>query len=153
VAAGERRDVAVNASGPLAEPPPGPATPPPSRPLNPLRIGAYVAGGVGVVGFILLAAEGAASNSTYNSLNQACGGKQGCPNPTGGRDNANNLISTGKSQQAVANAGLGIGIVGIAAGATLFVLSLRRKPPADAAPPPTAELVVGPSWLGARGSF
>jgi hypothetical protein len=79
---------------------------------------------------------------------------------------ADQLISTGKSQQAIANAGLGIGIVGLAAGATLFVLSLRKPPPSDstnnggdphtpgpAGPQVTASVTVGPGWLGARGSF
>ena len=156
VSLGERRDVALNA-GPAAAV--GPVEPPESRPaavsrpINGLRIGAYVAGGVGVIGFILLGAEGAASKSTYDSLNLACNGKQGCPNPVGGRANADQLISSGKSQQTLANVGLGIGIVGLAAGATLFVLSMRRAPPSDAGPSPAAELVVGPSWAGARGTF
>ena len=153
VAAGEKRDVALNAGPAVAVGPvEPPAEAPDSHPINGLRIGAYVAGGVGVIGFILLAVEGAASKSTYSTLSTDCGGNKGCPNPMGGRANANNLISTGSSQQAIANAGLGIGLVGIAAGATLFVLSTRR-PPSDAGPPPSAELVVAPTWLGARGSF
>jgi hypothetical protein len=85
---------------------------------------------------------------------------------TGSRMMADQLISTGKSQQAIANAGLGLGLVGLAAGATLFVLSLRKPPPSDspnnggdphtpgpAGPQTTADVVVGPGWLGARGSF
>jgi hypothetical protein len=156
VARGERRDVALNAgpsalAGPVAPPPGAPGAPEPRRPINGLRIGAYVAAGVGVVGFVLLGVEGAASKSTYNTLDTDCAGKQGCPNPVGGRANANSLISTGNSQQTIANVGLGVGLVGIAAGAALFVLSTRRHP-SDAGPP-AAELVVGPTWAGARGSF
>ena len=67
------------------------------------------------------------------------------------RTTVDSKISTGKTQQAVANAGLAIGVIGVAAGATLFVLSLRKKP-SDAGQP-SAGLVVGPTWLGAEGSF
>lgn len=155
VTRGERREVAVNTAATvmLGPGPGGPVgeAPPPRRGLNGLRIGGIIAGAVGVAGFVMFAAEGVASKSTYNSLNTACGGKQGCPTPIGGRANADNLISTGKTQQAIANAGLAIGIVGVAAGATLLVLSARRAP-ADAGTP-TADLVVGPTWVGARGTF
>ncbi len=121
-----------------------------------------MAAAIGVGGFALFGAEGSMSGNTYNTLNAACGGHAGCPNPVGGRANADNLISTGKSQQTLANVGLGIGIAGIAAGATLFVLSIRKRPPSDAAldggdphtpRQPSADLVVGPTWAGARGSF
>jgi hypothetical protein len=153
IAVGEKRDVAISSSpvGPVAQ---VPVAPPPEQPssgkkLTPLRIGAIVAGGVGVVGFVMFAAEGAASKGTYNTLSIECNDKAGCPGAN--RASANSLISSGKTQQAIANAGLGIGVVGIAAGATLLALSFR-KAPADAGRP-TGELVVGPSWVGAKGTF
>jgi hypothetical protein len=156
---GERRDVTLPL-GPPAAVAVGPAGPQAGAPpeshgkvFTPLRIGAIAAGGVGVVGLILFAAEGAASKSTYNTINTDCGARAGCAGESSSvRSNVTSLISTGKSQQTIANVGLGIGLVGVAAGATLLVLSLR-KPPSDAAPRPTADLVVGPSWAGARGSF
>jgi hypothetical protein len=152
---GDRRDVTVTAvpSGPLVPgAPPGGDTPQPAHgaKLGGLRIGAIAAGGVGVIGFIMFAAEGAASKSTYNTVNGACGGVQGCPTPIGGRATVNSEISSGKTQQAVANAGLAIGVIGVATGATLLALSFRRAPDSGR---PSGELVLGPSWAGVRGSF
>jgi hypothetical protein len=159
---GERREVAINgaALGPVAGPGVGPGPggggggggSPSGGGVNGLRIGAFVAAGIGVAGFALFGAEGSMSSSTYNSLNTTCGGKAGCPAAASDRTTVNNLISTGKSQQLLANVGLGIGIAGVAAGATLFVLSLRKRPASDAGGP-SADLVVGPTWLGARGAF
>ncbi len=165
LAPGERREIALNTvqvAQVATVAPVAPVAPTARRPLDPLRLGAYVAGGVGVVGFALFAAGGVLSKGTYNTLSTACGTQAGCPNPTGITSaTVASDISSGKSQQAMANAGLVVGVVGIATGATLFVLSLRRHP-SDAArvgdgprppAPPTAELTVGPSWAGARGSF
>jgi hypothetical protein len=160
VRVGEKREVtialgavggpAAGANGPGGPQPPAEAH---GKVFTPMRIGAIAAGGVGVIGLIMFAAEGAASKSTYNTISTDCGGKAGCPGQSAsGRANVNSLISTGKGQQTIANVGLGIGLVGLAAGTTLLVLSLR-KGPSDAAPPPTADLVVGPTWAGARGSF
>jgi hypothetical protein len=151
VASGERRDVDLN--GPVAA---APAGPPPDVPVvvvkkgvSPLRIGAFVAGGVGVVGFALFAAGGVLSSGTYSDLKTLCMNQEGCPN--GNRALANQKISSGNTQQTLADVGLGIGIAGLAAGAALFVVSTRRAP-SDASQP-TAGLVVGPSWIGAQGSF
>jgi hypothetical protein len=104
-----------------------------------LRPYAYVAGGVGVVGFGLFAAFGAMSNSDYNDLQSLCI-KGHCP---AGKASE---ISDGKTYQTLANLGLGVGIAGVAAGATLFVLSLTGKPD-------TTGLVVGPGYIGLRGSL
>jgi tetratricopeptide (TPR) repeat protein len=148
---GERREVTLAAGPEQGEPPPPP--PETGKGLNGLRVGGIVAGGVGVVGLILFAAEGAASKSTYNQLSQMCNGQAGCAGQAGaGRASADSLISSGKTQQAVANAGLAIGVIGIAAGATLIGLSFR-KAPSDAAPATTSELVLGPKWAGVKGTF
>ncbi|UQA63474.1 tetratricopeptide repeat protein [Polyangium aurulentum] len=112
---------------------------------SPLRLPAYIAAGVGVAGFVTFAVAGAMSKSTYSDLEQACGARP-CP-----ADRASD-VSAGKTQQTVANVGLVVGAVGIAAGATLFVLSLRGGKKTEPAAAKT-ELVVGPSWLGARGTF
>jgi hypothetical protein len=61
-------------------------------------------------------------------------------------------VSTGKTQQAVANAGLALGVVGVAAGVTLIVLSTRGRGRSDAGRP-SADLVVGPSWAGVEGAW
>ncbi len=107
----------------------------------PLRTWAYVAGGVGVAGIATFAISGALAHSAYDDLQTSCGGG---PCPSSRADD----ISSGKTKQTVANVGLAIGIVGVAAGATLFVLSLKKK-----AEGPSTALVVSPSWIGIRGTL
>jgi len=135
-------DVAAGAGVPV-----GPVQPPHvARRVNPLRLAGFVTAGVGVVGLVMFAGAGAASKSTYSGLELTCGGTTGGCH---GKDVADE-ISKGKMQQAIANAGLGIGIAGLAVGTTLVVLSYRKR--AEPARP-AAELTVGPSWIGARGTF
>lgn len=76
---------------------------------------AYVAGGVGVLGMATFAVFGSMSKSTYSGLEDSC------PNGVCPPDQQEE-IDKGKSQQTIANVGLAVGIVGLAAGATLFVL-------------------------------
>jgi hypothetical protein len=142
---GTRRAVLLDVAAGGA--PVGPAQPAQaSSKINGLRVAGIAAAGVGVVGFVMFAAGGAASKSTYSSLETTCGTSGGCR----GMD-VSDQISKGKTQQAIANAGLGLGIAGVAVGTTLIVLSTRKKP-ADAARP-SAELTVGPTWIGAQGTF
>jgi hypothetical protein len=141
---GERRAVQLDVgAGQVAATAPPPSS---SSKMSPLRIGGIVAASVGGVGLIMFAAGGASSMSTYSDLKTKCGGD------TGGchGNDVSDQISKGKTQQAVANAGLAIGIIGVAAGATMIVLSTRTKKDAGR---PSAELVVGPSWAGVSGSF
>lgn len=107
-----------------------------------LRPLAYVAGGIGIVGVATFVIAGAAANSTFNTLNTDCHGP--CP-PSKAND-----ISSGKTQQTIANVGLAVGIVGLAAGTTLFVLSLSSKKK-DAAP--VTSLVLTPAFIGVRGTL
>jgi len=81
------------------------------------------------------------AKSTYDDLNKACNGGP-CP------PSKNGEISSGKTQQVVANVGLGIGIVGVALGATLFVLSMPKSTPDSG-----AALVVTPTGLRLDGYF
>lgn len=111
--------------------------------LTPLRIGAIAAAGVGVAGMVLFAVQGTASNETYDKLQERCGG------PCSEAYAAD--IDKGRTQQIMANVGLGVGIAGLAAGATLFVLSMKKKQP-DATQP-TATWIIGPGSLGVRGTF
>ena len=135
----------VSSGGDISGGDTGADTTPASSGTSPLRLPAYIAAGVGVAGFVTFAVAGAMSKSTYSDLEQACGASP-CP-----ADRASD-VSAGKTQQTVANVGLVVGAVGIAAGATLFVLSLRGGKKAEPAAAKT-ELVVGPAWLGARGTF
>lgn len=132
----------VAAVAPPPSPPPAPAPPPPAgRDYHAFRLGAYVAGGVGVAGLATFAIFGAMAGSTYGDLQSACK-SGGCPPSKSGE------IDSGKTQQTVANVGLALGLLGAATGGVLFYLSLPPKTEA-----PAAALVVAPSWVGLRGSL
>jgi hypothetical protein len=130
---------------PLVEKPPAPEAPPvaPPPPVHPFpfRTAAYVAGGVGVAGLVTFAVSGTMARSTYNSLQNACGSNP-CPPDKAGE------ISSGKTQQTVANVGLVFGVLGVGAGTALFVLSLSKSPET-----PASAIVVAPAWIGVRGSL
>ena len=95
-----------------------------------------------VVGLVTFAITGIMARSTYNDLNGAC---QGGPCPT----DKTGELSSGKTQETVANVALVVGIAGVAAGTTLFVLSLSKSTPGA----PAAGLAVSPGWMGVRGSW
>jgi hypothetical protein len=106
-----------------------------------MRIGAYVAGGIGVLGFATAAISGAMASSTYGDLNSACSNGP-CPSSKAGE------ISSGKTQETLANVGLVVGALGVGAGVTLFMLSMPKGAPAA-----NAGLFVSPGWIGVRGAF
>jgi len=121
-------------------PPPPPASEPPPAPPFPLRRWAYVAGGVGAAGLVTFAVSGLLAKSTYNDLQTSCGGP--CPADKAGE------IASGKTQQTVANVGLVLGVLGVGAGATLFVLSMRHG-----AASPGIAIVASPMWIGVQGGL
>jgi hypothetical protein len=150
VAAGEKKAVSFDAGS--AEPEaPAPTVTEPTVAVDTsaksdrtkLRPWAFVAGGVGAAGLVTFAIFGAMSSSTFDDLKSACGNGP-CP------ANRQNDIDKGRTQQTVANVGLVIGVLGVAAGATLFVLSI---PPKEKKTEARAALVVGPQWLGVEGTF
>jgi hypothetical protein len=108
-----------------------------------LRTYAYVAGGVGVAGLALFTIFGILDNSTYSDLQSACP-NNACP------PGKQSEIDSGRTQQTIANVGLVVGAVGVAAGATLFVLSLPKSSSSSA---PATGLVVTPGFVGLRGSL
>ena len=146
VSAGEKKSVLVDAAGPPALAA-GPSAPRDSRALRPY---AYVSGGVGVAGLLTFAIAGLLSNSTYSDLSSACNNRP-CPASKEGE------VSKGQSEQTAANVGLGIGLVGLGVGATLFILSLPPKTPggdkAGDKAPPAATISFGPTSSGFGGSF
>ncbi|HEX3343953.1 MAG TPA: hypothetical protein VHS09_05240 [Polyangiaceae bacterium] len=114
--------------------------PPPASNGSKLRMYSYVAGGVGVAGLALFTVFGLIDNSTYRDLQSSCP-HNACPPSKQGE------IDSGRTQQTVANVSLVVGGLGVAAGATLFVLSLSSKPSSNTG------LVVAPGYLGVRGSL
>ena len=116
----------------------------PSRHAHPWMLPAAIVGaGVGVAGMLTFTIAGIAANNTYSDLRANCGTGP-CPASYASE------VSRGKTDQAVANVGLVFGVLGVAAGATLFVLWLL--PPSHASNA-AASLVVGPGSLGVRGTF
>jgi hypothetical protein len=108
-----------------------------------LRPAGIAVGAVGVAGFVMFAVAGSMSKSTYSNLEKECGAGP-CPTSRAGE------ISSGRTQQTLANVGLVLGVVGVAAGTTMVVLSMGKNKSAPAA---TTGLVIGPGYLGANGTF
>ena len=135
---------ATDTDKPAAEERPLPEAPPPEPPRpSKLRPYAYVAGGVGVAGLATFAIFGLLSNSTYSDLRSTC--PQGC------LPAHKSEVDSGVMQQTLANIGLGVGIAGLAAGVTMFFVSMPPStPPAPSAP---AALVIAPGYVGLRGSL
>lgn len=144
----------------LAPPPsaipstPGVVTPPPAQPTDTksggaskktLRTAAFIAGGVGVVGLGMFVIQGIRSNSTYSDLELHCGAGP-C------KANRQTEVDRGKVQQTMANIGLIVGITGVAAGTTLFILSRGGKTETGKAAP-KVEVGIGPTSVVASGSF
>ena len=104
---------------------------------------AYVAGGVGALGLVTFAVFGSMSRATHSDLEDSC------PNgvcPPERQDD----IDKGKSQQTIANIGLAVGIIGIGAGVTLFVLDEKKS---SGHTRPRLMVGAGPGSLDLRGSF
>jgi hypothetical protein len=81
----------------------------------------YIAGGVGIAGFVLFAIAGIGAKNAHDRLDESCN--------AGHCDDAS--AQEGKSLQTAANIGLATGIAGLGLGATLIVLG---HPSNDAAP-------------------
>jgi hypothetical protein len=102
---------------------PTPAHPPPPASEtghSSLRPFAYIAGGVGVAGLATFAVFGLMNKSRFDDLDSSCNGGHCSPD-------RQSDIDAGRRYQSIANVGLVVGVVGVGAGATLFVLSSGAK--------------------------
>jgi hypothetical protein len=157
-AVGEKTPVDLDAQpAPPATPPPPSADdiPPSDKPVEEkpatsssrrnLRVPAYAVAGVGGASLVVFGVFGAMGKSSYNDLHAACPGGV-CP------PSKSSEISSGKTQELVANVALGVGIAGVAAGATLFVLSLGGGS-SSSTQAASASLVVSPTFIGLRGAL
>ncbi len=156
VAAGQTVDVTLETTPTDKPPPPPPPVTTPEGggstiPWRPMWIAGY---GVGVLGLGMFAIAGSLSNGTYSDVKAACGTSP-CP------PSQASLVSRGQREQTIANVGLVIGLIGVAAGTTFLVLDLisRKSAPAagtPAAPPPagpTARLGFGLGSVELAGTF
>ncbi|MDH5674016.1 MAG: hypothetical protein OEZ06_17805 [Myxococcales bacterium] len=82
-----------------------------------LRIAAYVSAGVGLAGLAAFGILGSMSQSKFDDLEAQCSSRTDCSPEL--RDTAD----SGATQQTFANVGLGVGVVGVAAGVVLFLIS------------------------------
>lgn len=129
-------------------PPPIERTPPKTPPMIlGLRIGAIAAGTVGVVGVLMFGIGGVSSLNTFNALEKKCGKNTPCPPEEQG------VVQRGKSEQAIANVGLVMGIAGLAVGGALLGASFVLKPGQKQEAPPAAALSFGPGSVTFSGTF
>jgi len=108
----------------------------------PLRTIGLVAGGIGVAGLATFAVFGSLNNSKFDDLESSCQADGSCA------ADKQSDIDTGRTYQTVANIGLVVGAVGVAAGATLFVLGGSSE---RAARP--VHVAVGPGRIAVGGRF
>ena len=114
----------------------------PSQPhSNGLRTGAYVAGGVGLLGFASFGVFGFLDHSTFSNLKTKCSGG-GCSS------DPSHDVDAGRRYQLFANIGLGVGAVGLATSVTLFLVSGKNKSQEQ----PLA-LRLGPGAIALHGRF
>lgn len=123
-----------------SEEPLSPPAPPPQG-TSGLRWGAYVAGGVGAAGLISFGVFGLLARNQHDALEEDCPGGACASDPSQRADK-------GELYQNVANASLGLGVLGIATGATLFFFS---EPDDEVAP--SVGLRLGPGNVSVCGRF
>jgi hypothetical protein len=120
--------------------------------VNGLRIGSYVAMGVGVVGLAAGTYFGLQSKSKRDEANEICPNPKRCPVTE--REEVDALDDDSGTAQQRAVIGFIAGGVGVAAGVTLFVLSGRRQEETGgSAPSASIRPWVSPFGLGVDGSF
>lgn len=146
IEAGETKSLTLSLekkpSNEAAAAPPAPA-PAPAQDLRPqLRVAGYVAGGVGALGFLTLTLAGLDAKSTNDTLAREC--SRGC-------SDAEHLdaIEHGKAMQTLANVGLVVGAVGVAASGTLLFLGFSGDGESGA----SASVTPFGAELGYRGRF
>ncbi len=109
------------------------------------RVLATVVGGVGVAGFATFTVFGLLEQKKYSDL------RSSCPNNVCSSSQVDD-IGTGRTDQALANVGLGVGIVGAIASAALF-LTAPAHHATERADGAVTELAVGPRSMVVRGRF
>jgi hypothetical protein len=169
---GERKEVVLTlASDPnTAAPAPGAGAPPPLTPppgdgpptdsgsgggSSGMRIGSYVAFGVGAVGLGLGTVFLLQSSSKRSEADDICGGGGDTCDDTSRQDEVDALDSDANSAGTIGVIGLVAGGVGIATGVTLLVLSSGSGNKSGKAAPSGPRLApyVGRNTLGIKGSF
>lgn len=108
----------------------------------------YVVGGLGVAALGVGSVFGVMALSNYSKAEDQCSSGS-CPD----RPKAVDTVDRANTQAWVANAGLGLGLVGVAAGAYLIFIAPPKKPSAPAGPSVGVTLAPGVAGLGLSGRF
>jgi hypothetical protein len=107
------------------------------------KVPAFIAFGVGAAGLVVGSIFGAMALSDANGLKGVPGCPASCPS------SAQSKIDSLHRDQWASDVGLGVGIVGLAVGAVLFLTSHAPEEP----PATSLRLDVGPGVVGLRGQF
>jgi hypothetical protein len=135
---GKRETLTVEpGTSPALAPAPAEAAPPASG----LRVGGFVAGGVGLAGFALFGVAGAIALSDHGFVEGQCPSHMGCSPEVLSR------ASAGKALSIASAVGLGLGIAGI--GVAIPLLVKGRAP----APKVGVTALPGGAFFGAQGAF
>jgi hypothetical protein len=100
-------------------PAPSPAPPPAREPARTtgggVRAAGFVTAGVGVAGIAVFAVAGVIAQKKFDEVEEGCGGTH-CVDPK-----YDDVITTGRTMDTLANVGLIVGVVGVAAGAAMMI--------------------------------
>jgi len=136
---------------PVAPPNQPSADPGTSGKTNGLRIGSYVAFGVGAVGLIGGTIFTIQAGSKTKEADDLCTLPNGACD-TSVKDEVDSLDADAKSARTLGIVGFAVGAVGVGAGVTLFILSSKHSDKA-ASSGPTVSPWVGFGSAGVRGTF
>jgi hypothetical protein len=139
-----------------ANPAPPPAVPPPASESkasgnSSLRIGSYVAFGVGVAGLAagsIFAVQSASKRKDADQAYAECGGDTGCRTSNPLSQKVDDLDGSARTAQTLSIVGFALGGVGVATGVTLFILSSSGK-----SEQATLQPWLGVGSAGVRGTF
>jgi len=138
---GEKQSITLTAPvDQVVTPPPPPPKQEESGPSVMLPL-AITFGGIGVIGMGMFGVAGGMSLGTYSELEDGC--PSNCPAET---------IDRGETEQMIANIGLTVGAVGLAAGATFLIVELAGGG-GGTTEARAIDIDVGPGYAGIRGAF
>lgn len=140
IAEREHRDAPISAGDPLPDEPPPDVV---AASLGPRRIGAFVALGVGALGFIAAGVTGGLVISANDRVNE------GCPQARCATSTGYEAAQTGKTLLVANTIAWGVGVAGAAAGTVLLLVGPKKVASSEAA----NSLVISPNFVGVRGSF
>jgi len=101
---------------------------------EPVRIAGYVVGGVGLASLVVFAVSAAQANSSYQTLDEECGGRR-CTDLAYADE-----VDSGQTMQTLSHVTLAVGLAATVAGGLMVILG-----GADDAPEQQATLRVGPT--------